>query len=116
MGLFDFADSRIGVARWAAKWFREARRQNPSMPDNDIIEVALLTRYHPIPLNQQQADILHAERHMATDIYGLCHLIAEIELLSHLDMMDRMNLRKGGEGIVEHTYGVIDREIKKLGF
>ena len=114
MGLFDFLDSRITVARWAAKWFREGRTQ--SLRDADIIEAALQSRYQTIGLNPDQAAMLRVRRPKATDIYELCHLVAEVELLSHLDLMDRMNLQMGGEGIVEHTYGIMDRELKKLGF
>jgi hypothetical protein len=116
MGLFDFFDSRIGVARWAVKWFREARRRYPAVSDEQVIELALQVRYCAYRLKPEQQVILREKRHMATDIYGLCHLIAEIELLSHLDDVDREWLQMSGEPIVAHTYSVIDRELKRLGY
>lgn len=90
MGLFDFLDARVTVARWAAKWFHEGRKQGHT--DSDIIAAALNNRYQTIGLNSDQAAMLRVKHAQATDIHTLCHLIAEIELLNHLDLMDRMTL------------------------
>jgi hypothetical protein len=63
-----------------------------------------------------QAAILYERRKNATDIFSFCHLIAEVELLSHLKAYDRITLQMGTGNIVQHTYNVIDNELVKLGY
>ena len=116
MALFDFLDARITTARWAAKIFNELRKAGG--PDAEIVHVALYMRYKMIPLNSGQKEIFDMLMHAwsPADIYGLCHLVAEVELLNHLDLYDRVELIVCGENIVTHTYAVIDRELQRLGF
>jgi len=116
MGLFDFLDSRKSVARWAAKLFTQFRRRNPHLSTQDIIDLGLQSRYYVIGPKPHQAAILYEQRKNATDIFSFCHLIAEVELLSHLNAYDRVMLRLGGENIVQHTFNVMDNELIKLGF
>ena len=116
MGLFDFLDSRKIVAKWAAKLFTQARRTNPQLSTQDIIEFALHSRYSVIGPKPHQAAILYEQRKNATDIFSFCHLIAEVELLSHLNAYDRITMQLGGENIIQHTYRVMDDELIKLGF
>lgn len=116
MGFFDFLDSRKSVARWTAKLFTQARRNNTQISTQDIIDSAIHARYSVIRPKPHQAGILHTRRREATDIFSFCHLIVEVELLSHLSAYDRMTLQIGGENIVEHTYNAVDNELTKLGF
>ncbi len=116
MGFFDFLDSRKSLAKWAAKLFREARRNNPQISTQEIIDAAIHARYAVIRPKPHEAEILHNQRREATDIFSFCHLIAEVELLSHLNFFDRTTMQMGGENIVTHTYNVIDNELIKLGF
>lgn len=116
MGFFDFLDSRKSVAKWAAKLFRQARQTNPELSTQNIIDLALQSRYSVIGPKPHQAEILRTQRHGAIDIFSFCHLIAEVEFLSHLNGFDRITLQMGGENIVQHTYNVIDNELIKLGF
>lgn len=116
MGFFDFLDSRKSLAKWAAKIFTQARHQNPQISDNEIIDIAIHTRYSIVRLKPHQTEILHSLRDTASDIFSLCYLIAEVELLSHLDAYHRMTLQMGGENIVDHTFNVIGKELAKLGF
>ena len=116
MGFFDFLDTRKSIAKWVAKLFREARQQNAHASIQEIITVILYTRYHVIGPKGRGPAILRARRNEAIDIFSLCHLIAEVELLSHLNDYDRIMLQMGGENIIRHTYRVMDEELIKLGF
>lgn len=116
MGLLDFLDSRKSLAKCMAKTFTHAHKNNPQLSDQDIIALAIHARYLAIGLKPHQDEILRARRQEATDIFSLCHLIAEVELLSHLNDYDRITLQMGGENIVRHTLNVIDNELIRLGF
>jgi len=116
MALFDCLDARITTARWAAKQFNEGRTRG--IADAEIVRVALGLRYQCISLSPSQMTVFQEGmlEVRPSDIYGLCQIIAEVELLNHLDGFDRFALRVGGENIVTHTYAVIDRELQRLGF
>ena len=117
MGLFDFFDSRKSVARWAAKCFRKVNAQNPNSTDAEIIELALRSRYAVGPrLSAPQQKILLENRASAVDIFTLCYLIADTELLDHLSVHDKATMTWKGLNVVQHTYKVIDGELERLGF
>ena len=116
MGLFDFLDSRKSCAKNLAKKYTEVLQLRPHFSAQEIIEVVIQARYSIIGPNPHQAEIFYTRRHEATDIFSLCHLIAEVELLSHLTASDRITMQMGGENIVQHTYDVMDNELVKLGF
>ena len=49
------------------------------------------------------------------NIFDLCHLIADLELLNHLTPTQRETMTTRGENIVTHTHSVMDRELEGLG-
>jgi len=109
-------DSRLGVARWAAKWIKQMRSIDPQLSEAEIVQMALSARYEHFPLHPDARVTIESFRPGVSTVYDLCHLIAEAELLHHLNAYDRVTLTMDGKNIVTRTYEVIDQELLRLGF
>ena len=116
MAFFDFLDTRKLIAKRVAQTFTQILQKDPHTPVHDIIDFVLGMSYSRFPLKPSQVEILERRRHTAVDIFSLCHLIAEVELLSHLTWEERYTLQMGGESVVFHTYRVMDQELIRRGF
>lgn len=117
MGLFTFLDSRKSLAKWTAKFFKKVYCENSTATAQNIAEAALCARYQIIGLKPHQQAILRDRAPQVRDIFTFCHLLAEVELLSHLSSSDRCCINAAnGENVIQHTYGVMDAELKRHGF
>jgi len=116
MGFFDFLDARKALARNVAKFYRKSEHEIPGTPPQEILALHLSLRYRFTPMNSSRRTIFEVYSKDAHDIFGYCHMLAEMELLNHLNLKDRLTLEVNGENVVWHTYRIIDEELILLGF
>ena len=108
MGFFDFMDGRIGIVRWAVKWFKVCRESDPNIPDRYIIEHALAARYSLLPLVGKENKLYFEERRSEINcIHDLCLFVICLEL--------NPKYHSSIESMSE-TVKIIDKELKKHGF
>jgi len=90
--------------------YRLLRKNNHSISEEEIINRIIHERYCHLPAGDKNTLIIQDKRAMAKDISSLCYLIAEVEFLSYLMPLDRISIFINGKNIVDHIYGVIDKE------
>jgi len=115
MGFFDFLDSRISIAKWASNGFQSMRARYPGFTDEQIAKKLLENRYRSILPGGAEATVLHQLRSQAVDIFTLCEVVVEVELLKDLSLYDRATAKIKGENLVMHTHGVVTTALAKLG-
>ncbi|MDB6175008.1 MAG: hypothetical protein JWL59_4319 [Chthoniobacteraceae bacterium] len=110
------SDSRIINARWVDQQFRQGEKAKLSHAD--IILKALEARYSGGRLAPQEMQILEARYSKTKTIFDLCHLVGELENLSHMSLFDRHTVKVGkfGRTIQEETFAVMDAELISLGY
>lgn len=114
MGLWDVfrkPDSRIDTARWADKQFRRMAGRS----DREIIHALIQVRYGMLARQHYASAMSAFESGQVRDIFSLCVMITELELLGHLTDEERRTLTIEGENIVVHTHRVVARELVRLG-
>ena len=91
------------------------KRDNPPIPIEDFIDVALMLRLKAIGPKRMKPHIITELRSTVVDIFSLCYLVAEAEMLWRFTSEERTHGIMEGKDISQKIHDAIDKELIRLG-
>ena len=115
MAVRHFLDARKAIAKWGHDMFEWWEREDPPIPIENFIDTALVLRLKVIGPKRMNPHIITEGRSRVIDIFSLCYLVAEAEILSRFTFEERMYGITDGKDISQKIHDVIDHELIRSG-